>query len=175
MHEIEYGIFMMKTSASVPQRNGIDPRPLILRREYAPSAGRWLLAAVFLMSGVVKGFHPQPTVKVIGTLFGEWVPAWSVAGLVFLEVLLAAWLVSGFRPRASLVFTITLLFLFSVVLGALLVVNPTSPCGCGLPAISGNGAINNGIGIARNALLIVIAALAWPARLGLHEDKEMQS
>lgn len=146
-----------------------------MHREYAQSAGRWLLAVVFIISGVVKGFHPQPTAQVIGTLFGEWVPAWSVAGLVFLEVLLAAWLISGFRPRASLAVAIMLLVLFSVVLGALLVVNPTSPCGCGLPAFSENGAVNNGIGIARNVLLIVIAALAWPAQLGSHEDKELQS
>lgn len=167
---------MMKPSAA-QQRLGIDPsrEPRALRREYAQSAGRWLLAVVFLFSGVVKGFHPQPTAEVIGTLFGEWIPAWSVAGLVFLEVLLAAWLISGFRPRASLVVAIMLLILFSVVLGALLVVNPTSPCGCGLPTISGNGAVDNGIGIARNALLIVIAALAWPARLSSHEDKELQS
>ncbi len=145
-----------------------------MRSEYVQSAGRWLLAVVFLISSVMKGFNPQPTVEVIDTLFGEWFPVWSVAGLVFLEVLLAAWLISGIRPRACLIVTTILLILFSVVLGALLVVNPTSPCGCGLPAISGNGAIDNGIGMARNALLIMIAALAWPARLGSHEDKELQ-
>jgi len=131
-------------------------------------AGPWVLAIVFAVSGVAKAFNPQPAMDTIGVLLGGWSPAWSGAVLVLVEVLLAAWLVSGFRPRAALVVAATLLFMFSVALGLLFWVSPESPCGCGLPALSGNTAVDKGIGIARNALLIAIAALAWPASNSLY-------
>jgi len=126
--------------------------------------GPWVLASVFFVAGISKGLNPQSTAKAIGTLSGGVIPDWSVAGLVFVEILLAGWLAFGFLPRAALLATIILLLSFSLALGALLVVSPTSPCGCGLPAFSGNTTVDNSIGIARNVLLVFIAALAWPAR-----------
>lgn len=85
-------------------------------------------------------------------------------------------LVSGWRPRFALGTSIAALVAFTASLGTLLLIEPTSPCGCGLPALSGNAAIDNGLGIARNLILVIIAAVAWPPRVSTGSmHKEIRS
>lgn len=128
-------------------------------------AGPWILAFVFAAAGFAKALNPEPIGETLGLLLGAWsASGWFVGALVFAEVLLAAWLVSGWRPRLALATTITALVAFSASLAALLIIEPTSPCGCGLPALSGNTAVDNGLGIARNVILVIIAVVAWPPR-----------
>lgn len=86
--------------------------------------GPMLLAVVFLASGAGKALQPEPTAKTIGVLLNTPAPSvLMVAALVFVEFLLAAWLVSGWAPRAALGGTILALLGFSAALGALLIVN----------------------------------------------------
>ena len=132
-------------------------------------AGPWFLAFVFAAAGFAKALNPEPIGETMGLLFGGLFGPWvasggAIAALVLAEVLLAAWLISGWRPMVALGATIAALLAFTGSLIALLLVEPTSPCGCGLPAISGNTAVDNGLGIARNLILVVIAAVAWPPR-----------
>lgn len=128
-------------------------------------AGPWILAFVFAAAGFAKALNPGPIGETLGLLLGAWsASGWFVGALVLSEVLLAAWLVSGWRPRLALATTIAALVAFTASLIALLLIEPTSPCGCGLPAISGNTAVDNGLGIARNLILVIIAAVAWPPR-----------
>ncbi len=120
---------------------------------------------MFAAAGFAKALNPGPIGETVGLLLGGWSPpGWSIGTLVLAEVLLAAWLVSGWRPRLALATTIGALFAFTGVLAAILLIEPTSPCGCGLPALSGNTAIDNGLGIGRNLILVIIAVVAWPPR-----------
>lgn len=120
---------------------------------------------MFAAAGFAKTLNPEPIGETLGLLVGEWAASASfVAALVLAEVALAAWLVSGWRPRLALATTIGTLVAFTGSLAALLLIEPTSPCGCGLPALSGNTAVDNGLGIARNVILVIIAVVAWPPR-----------
>jgi len=124
---------------------------------------------VFAAAGVAKALNPERIGETMGLLFGgllvDWVASGgAIAALVLAEVLLAAWLISGWRPRLALATTIGALVAFTGSLAALLLIEPTSPCGCGLPALSGNTAVDNGLGIARNVILVIIAVVAWPPR-----------
>jgi hypothetical protein len=128
--------------------------------------GPLLLAAVFAFSGTGKALRPDHTSATVGVLLRtQSYSSVLVVALILIEFALAAWLISGWAPRAALAGTILALLGFSVALGTLLIVKPSSPCGCGLPALSGNAAVDNGIGLARNALLMVIGVVAWPSRL----------
>ncbi|MCC6661150.1 MAG: hypothetical protein IT437_09720 [Phycisphaerales bacterium] len=128
--------------------------------------GPLLLAAVFAFSGAGKALRPEHTSATVGVLLRtQSYSSVLVVALILIEFALATWLISGWAPRAALAGTILALLGFSVALGALLIVKPSSPCGCGLPAVSGNAAVDNGIGLARNALLMVIGVVAWPSRL----------
>jgi len=135
---------------------------------------------VFVAAGVAKALNPVPIGETLGLLvggqfggvLGESVASgWFVGVLVLAEILLAAWLVSGWRPRLALATTIGALVAFSGSLVALLLIEPARPCGCGLPALSGNTAIDNGLAIVRNLILVIIAAVAWPPRTLLHTRK----
>lgn len=144
-------------------------------------AGPWILAFVFLAAGIAKALNPEPIGDTLTLLTGWLLGAWSASGwlvgvLVLGEVLLAAWLVSGWHARLALAVSIAALVAFTASLAALVLIKPTSPCGCGLPALSGNAAIDNGLGIARNLILVIIAAVAWPPRVSTGSmHKEIRS
>lgn len=126
------------------------------------------MAFVFAAAGFAKALNPEPIGETVGLLLGGWSPpGWTLGALVLAEVLLAAWLVSGWRPRLALATTIGALLAFTGALAALLLIEPTSPCGCGLPALSGNTAVDNGLGVARNVILVIIAVVAWPPRVSV--------
>lgn len=170
------GDYADATSRSIGSTRGArSPEPATgLASSLAIVAGPWILAFVFAAAGFAKALNPGPisetmgllATNLLGGLLGEWSPsAWHVGVLVLSEVFLAAWLVSGWRPRFALGTSIAALVAFTASLGALLLIEPTSPCGCGLPALSGNTAIDNGLGIARNLILVIIAVVAWPPRV----------
>ena len=164
------GIADPNDRARSPEPGARSPEPAAgLASSLAIVAGPWILAFVFAAAGVAKALNPVPIGETMGLLFGGLFGPWvasggAIAALVFAEVLLAAWLISGWRPRLALGATIAALLAFTGSLVALLLIEPTSPCGCGLPAISGNTAVDNGLGIARNLILAIIAVVAWPPR-----------
>lgn len=168
------------TGLADPNDRARSPEPG-LAASLAILAGPWILAFVFAAAGIAKALNPEPIGETMGLLFGGLLGPWvasggAIAALVLAEVLLAAWLISGWRPRLALVATIAALLAFTASLFALLIVEPTSPCGCGLPAISGNTAVDNGLGIARNLILVIIAVVAWPPRgsvgaVGAHQKE----
>lgn len=175
-------LVLMRTQPPASPTQTIEPGAHASQPGLAASlavvVGPWVLAFVFAAAGFAKALNPEAIGETMGLLVGgllgglfggqsggEWAASgWFVGTLVLAEVLLAAWLVSGWRPRLALATAIASLVIFSASLAALLIVEPTSPCGCGLPALSGNTAVDNGLGIARNVILIIIAAVAWPPR-----------
>ncbi|MEQ8843678.1 MAG: hypothetical protein RIB58_02395 [Phycisphaerales bacterium] len=62
---------------------------------------------MFAAAGVAKALNTEPIGEtmglLLGGLFGPWVASGgAIAALVLAEVLLAAWLISGWRPRLAL-------------------------------------------------------------------------
>jgi len=90
---------------------------------------RFLLAAVFIYTGVVK-LLSTPADR--NTIYGR-TPAWLQAILPYGELGLAAWLVSDWFPTHAALTSIAVLSLFSGVIGAELRKPNPSPCGCGPP------------------------------------------
>lgn len=153
-----------------PGARSPEPGARRLRSPSSLALGPWILAFVFVSAGFAKALNPEPIGDTLTLLTGWLLGAWSASGrlvgaLVLGEVLLAAWLVSGWQPRLALAASIVALVVFTASLAALMLIKPTSPCGCGLPAVSGNATIDNGLGIARNLILVIIATVAWPPRV----------
>lgn len=65
---------------------------------YAPTVGRWLLAAIFLISGVGKLFNPAGTVGYIAAV-GLPLPGFVFILTVILEIGGALMLIAGYRTR----------------------------------------------------------------------------
>ena len=65
---------------------------------YAPTVGRWLLAAIFLISGIGKLFDPAGTIGYIGAV-GLPLPGFVFILTVILEIGGALMLIAGFRTR----------------------------------------------------------------------------
>ena len=100
-------------------------------------AGRYVLAAVFLFSGFVKGVDPLGTAYKIEDYFIAYQMAWALPlsivtsfGLIALELTLGALLVFNLLPKFTRwVLTIVMLFFTFVTLYDALY-NPVPDCGC---------------------------------------------
>ena len=82
---------------------------------YAPTVGRWLLAAIFLISGVGKLFDPAGTIGYISSI-GLPLPDLTYVLAVILEIGGAVLLIAGYQTRiaavALAVFTLAAALLF---------------------------------------------------------------
>jgi putative oxidoreductase len=82
---------------------------------YAPTVGRWLLAAIFLISGVGKLFDPAGTIGYISAV-GLPFPELTYVLTVVLEIGGALLLIAGYQTRIAAVslavFTLAAAFLF---------------------------------------------------------------
>jgi putative oxidoreductase len=87
---------------------------------YAPTVGRWLLAAIFLISGIGKLLEPAGTIGYISAV-GLPLPGFVLAATIVLEIGGALMLIAGYRTRfaavALAVFTLAAAVLFHGNLG----------------------------------------------------------
>lgn len=67
---------------------------------YAPAVGRWLLAAIFLISGIGKLFNPAGTIGYIASV-GLPLPQFVFVLTVVLEIGGALMLIAGYRTRIA--------------------------------------------------------------------------
>lgn len=131
-----------------------------LGRHTAPAIGL-LLGGVFLWTALQKAIDPRDTIAVGEYLFGE---GSSLArpflyGLILSEIAFASLLITGITRRLVMLATIALLLVFSGWLAYLKITNAPVSCGCGAnPKFLRDEAL---AGLARNGVLIAMAALAW--------------
>jgi uncharacterized membrane protein YphA (DoxX/SURF4 family) len=135
---------------------------------WAGTAGRLLLGAVFVFSGVLKVGDPAQSVRAVRAyrlLPEAVVPAFGY-GLPFLEVAVGILLILGLASRLSAVVAAVLLVMFMVGIGAAWARGLQIDCGC----FSKGGEVGAGDTMypqemARDAglLLMAVALARWPA------------
>jgi putative oxidoreductase len=89
---------MNTATANIAPIAADNGRALFLRR-FLPLAGRILIAAIFILSGVSKISDPAGTMAYIASV-GLPLPAVALAGAVAVEVIGGVLLISGYRLRS---------------------------------------------------------------------------
>lgn len=116
---------------------------------------------LFLWTVLQKAIDPRDTIAVGEYLFGEGSPLARpfLYGLILSEIAIASLLLTGIARRRVMLATIALLLVFSGWLAYLKITNAPVSCGCGAnPKFLRDEAL---FGLARNAVLLAMAALAW--------------
>jgi hypothetical protein len=116
---------------------------------------------LFLWTALQKAIDPRDTLAVGRYLFGEHsaLARPFLYGLILSEIALGSLLITGVARRKIMLATIALLLVFSGWLAYLKITNAPVSCGCGAnPNFLRDEAL---FGLARNAVLIALAALAW--------------
>ncbi|MGD9688217.1 MAG: phosphoribosylglycinamide formyltransferase [Phycisphaerales bacterium] len=117
----------------------------------------FVLGGVLIWSGVAKLIDPidaRAFVRAVLPMLSETDAGAGVIGSAAAELLLAAWLISGFRRRDSLIAFAGLMLVFCVLLAVAAARGYQGSCGC-----FGSGSAAAGQGILRNVGLAVVAAL----------------
>jgi hypothetical protein len=96
------------------------------RRPTAHAIVCGVLGIVFLATAFLKG---RPALTALFEHTGSYSPDWGTVGVAECEFLLAAWLLTGFAPRASRNFAIVFLAGLAVVAGTK-VFSGAHSCGC---------------------------------------------
>lgn len=149
----------LQTTRRSKQAKGLGPRASGLGRQLAPAIGL-LLGGLFLWTALQKAIDPRDTLAVGEYLFGEGSPLVRpfLYGLILSEIVLASLLITGIARRRVMLATIALLLVFSAWLAYLKITNAPVSCGCGAnPKFLRDEAL---FGLARNSVLIALAALA---------------
>jgi uncharacterized membrane protein YphA (DoxX/SURF4 family) len=118
---------------------------------------RLVLAAVFIWASIAKLISGGPAVA--SSVF-ESVTSGNLAlryVVIFSELLLGFWLLSGFLQRSSVIAAIIVLSAFSALLTAEIIRPNPKPCGCGLLVSASTSSVRADLtlGLVRNGLLII--------------------
>lgn len=162
------------TQADLTQPSGTWPR-LHQAQPWVSTAARWVLAAVFIVAGVLKAADPQTSVSAVRAY--ELLPAWLVTpvgwGLPFAEIALGLLLAAGVLTRALAVAAAALLVTFLAGVGSAAARGLSIDCGC----FGGGGTVapdqtRYASEVVRDALLLLVALwLVWRPRSRLALDR----
>ena len=130
----------------------------------ATAVCRLVLGLVFIAAALLKWFDPSGQ----STYYGTLAHAAPAVGWVIIigELLLGAWLITGFRAGLAAGTALFVLALFSGAIVADMLARHPVPCGCfgaAWAAAHSPAAVEHGlaVGLVRDMALIVLAAAAW--------------
>lgn len=136
-------------------------RAFFLNR-WAILALRLVIGSVFLYSGWIKALGPEPFADSIVSfkIFPQWSVSPIALGLPIMEVAVGVMLITGLRLRLAAFSSVTLLGMFSVLLGSAMSRGIEIDCGC-----FGGNSTSAGTSLARDLLLLLAAAFIYRSAL----------
>jgi len=122
-----------------------------------------LVGLLFLYSGVYKLLYPgQATAALLSLEVNRWLATYAIVSVTIVELYLGVILLLKIDLKYGLVFSMGVMFLFSVFLWYLITIAHPPSCGCmGLTALFKSNKHNALLGLFRNCVILWLLKLAY--------------
>src|SRR6266853_3943873 len=132
-----------------------------------------LVGLLFLYSGVHKLLYPgQATAALLSLEVNRWLATYAIVSVTIVELYLGVILLLKIDLKYGLVFSMGVMFLFSLFLWYLTTIAHPPSCGCmGLTAVFKSNRHNALLGLFRNCVILWLLKLAYD----YYSDKDQAS